>query len=227
MRKQLLLVIIFLCLGIPALAQFHGERVRATIGDEAYYTSYKPANAQFWTGVGQLIGGGALAGYSFYRDCTKYNGTTTAEGAKTVKYAHLYTWPISGEIFGAATAAVGIYDIIAGVSGIKKTDPASFNVSGLKTRRIVDAGLMAAGLGAAVGGKFWLDKHSWWVETTLENGEVVPTGDRKWALPMATIGVGALLFNYGLERFVVNTSRIKGSSKVSLHTTPLGITLNW
>ena len=110
---------------------------------------------------------------------------------------------------------------------MKKTEPIQLKISSLKTRRIADIGLMAAGVGAAVGGKFWLDKHAWWVETTLEGGEVVPTGDRDWALPMATIGVGALLFNYGLERFVFNTSRIKGSSKVSLHATPLGLTLNW
>ena len=226
-KQQLLVMILFLCLGLPAMAQFHGAEVHAKIGDEAFYTSYKPANAQFWTGVGQLVGGGALAGYSFYRDCTTYNGTTSVDGAKNVKFAHLYTWPITGEIFGAATAVFGIYDIIAGVSGMKKTEPIRLKISSLKTRRIADIGLMAAGVGAAVGGKFWLDKHAWWVETTLEGGEVVPTGDRDWALPMATIGVGALLFNYGLERFVFNTSRIKGSSKVSLHATPLGLTLNW
>ena len=114
-KQQLLAMILFLCLGLPAMAQFHGAEVQAKIGDEAFYTSYKPANAQFWTGVGQLVGGGALAGYSFYRDCTTYNGTTSVDGAKNVKFAHLYTWPITGEIFGAATAVFGIYDIIAGV----------------------------------------------------------------------------------------------------------------
>lgn len=221
-------MIILLCFGfMPAMAQFHGSEVRAAIGDEAFYTAYKPANAQFWTGVGQLVGGGSLAGYSFYRDCTTYNGTTSSEGSRSVKYAHLYTWPISGEIFGAATAVFGIYDIIAGASGLKKTEPKYFKVNSLKTRRIADIGLMAAGIGASVAGKFMLDKHDWWVETTLDNGDVMTKGDRDWILPMATIGVGALIFNYGLERFVVNTSRIKGSSKVSLQATPFGITLNW
>lgn len=203
--KKILSFVTLICLGLTAMAQ------------------KLPSNTQFWTGVGQLVAGGSLSGYSFYRDCTTYNGTTTAAGSLGVKYAHLYTWPITGEIFGAATAVFGIYDVIAGASNFKKDRP----VSHLGVRQAADASLMLVGVGAAIGGKFMLDEHSWWVETTLEGGEVSTNGDREWTLPMAMIGVGAILFNYGLERFVLNTSRKKGSSKVSLQATPMGIALVW
>ncbi len=220
------------------------------LGPEEYYSMYMPSKSLLYTGIGQVLGGGALLAASHFRDekhvviqgrkggvlftGLELKGLSRPMNSYNIQnfQGKLNPYYVTAEIFGATTLVCGAVNFLSARSSLKSaldSNGPHYSIEKAKRRYWAGIGMAAAGVGAIVGGTVDIANKSTWSWSIWDESYErynIKEGTNPIVGPILVLA-GSVLVNVGLHEFILSGSRMKYFKKASTSITPngLGLTL--